>query len=99
MSTTLITSRDPQGRQAVSLFEVAYDGATLIGESAQRLNERGGEFQDGIKRLIAELTTSNQYVDEEVGDPPLVELAEFVFEAHDATAHAARSSYQVTYSS
>ncbi|MDP1709756.1 MAG: hypothetical protein Q8L21_02630 [Candidatus Komeilibacteria bacterium] len=57
MSTTLITSRDDKGRHAVGLFEVAYNKAGLDDDRAQRLNERGGELQDGITKLIAELTT------------------------------------------
>lgn len=53
---TLITSRDPQGRQATNLFEAAYDKANLNRDRAQQLNERGGEFQKGIGRLIEDLT-------------------------------------------
>lgn len=63
---TLITSRDPKGLQATSLFEAAYNKAKLDCERSQRLNERGGEFQDGIMRLIIELTTPNQFANEEV---------------------------------
>lgn len=66
MGTTLITSRDPKGLQAVSLFEAVYNKAKLDDSRAQRLNERGGEFQNGILKLINELTTSNQFTDEEV---------------------------------
>ena len=67
MSTkTLITSESKKGRHAVQLFRIAYDGAQLDTERAQKLNERGDEFQDGIGKLIAELTTSNQFADEEV---------------------------------
>jgi len=67
MSKTLITSRDPKGLQTVRLFEDAYNKARLDDERAQRINERGGEFQDGIAKLIAELSVSNQFADEEVG--------------------------------
>lgn len=66
MGTTLITSRDPKGLQAVSLFEAVYNKAKLDAPRAQQLNERGGEFQDGILKLINELTISNQFADEEV---------------------------------
>jgi len=66
MSKALITSRDPKGLHAVGLFEAAYNKAQLDDTRAQRLNERGDEFQGGIAKLIAELTVSNQYADEEV---------------------------------
>lgn len=66
MSQTLITSRDPKGLHAVGLFEAVYNKSKLDEARAQRLNERGGELQDGIAKLIAELTTSNQYANEEV---------------------------------
>ncbi|MCX6796177.1 MAG: hypothetical protein NTW06_01620 [Candidatus Falkowbacteria bacterium] len=63
---TLITSRDPKGLHAVGLFEAVYNKAKLDDARAQRLNEHGGELQDGIAKLITELTTSNLYADEEV---------------------------------
>jgi len=66
MSQTLITSRDPKGLHAVGLFEAAYNKSKLDDARAQRLNERGGELQDGIAKLIAELSVSNQYANEEV---------------------------------
>ena len=67
MSTsTLITSRDPKGLHAVSLFEAAFNKSGLNDARAQMLNEHGGEFQDGIQKLIRELTTPNQYANEEV---------------------------------
>ena len=66
MSQTLITSRDPKGLHAIGLFEAAYNKSKLDEERAQRLNERGGELQDGIAKLIAELSVSNQYANEEV---------------------------------
>ncbi|OGM95542.1 hypothetical protein A2532_00480 [Candidatus Wolfebacteria bacterium RIFOXYD2_FULL_48_11] len=61
----LITSRDPNGRQATSLFEAAYNKAKLDDLRAQLLNEKGGELQAGIIKLINELTMSNQYASEE----------------------------------
>jgi len=64
LEQTLITSRDPKGLQAVSVFEAAYNGAKLNDEQAQRLNE-SAEFSSGIRRLIEELTASNLYEDEE----------------------------------
>lgn len=39
MTKTLITSRDPKGQQATTVFEAAYNKAKLDGEGAQRLNE------------------------------------------------------------
>ncbi|MFH1046699.1 MAG: hypothetical protein V1738_00185 [Patescibacteria group bacterium] len=66
MSRTLITSRDPKGLHAVGLFEAVYNKSKLDDARAQRLNERGGELQDGIAKLIAELSVSNQYANEEV---------------------------------
>lgn len=66
MSTTLITSRDQKGLHAVNLFEVTYNKARLDEKCAQRLNERGGEFQDGIAKLIAELSLSDRFKNEEV---------------------------------
>ena len=66
MSQTLITSRDPKGLHAIGLFEAVYNKSKLDDARAQRLNERGGELQDGIAKLIAELSVSNQYANEEV---------------------------------
>ncbi|OGF23304.1 hypothetical protein A2Y83_00595 [Candidatus Falkowbacteria bacterium RBG_13_39_14] len=66
MSQALITSRDPRGLHAVGLFEAVYNKAHLDDTRAQRLNERGGELQDGIAKLIAELSQSDRYADEEV---------------------------------
>ena len=66
MSQTLITSRDPKGLHAVGLFEAVYNKSKLDEARAQRLNERGGELQDGIVKLIAELSVSNQFADEKV---------------------------------
>lgn len=66
MQKALITSRDPKGIHAVGLFEAAYNKAGLDEDAAQRLNEHGGEFQDGIANLITGLTRSNQFANEEV---------------------------------
>lgn len=66
MSQTLITSRDPKGLHAIGLFEAVYNKSKLDDARAQRLNERGGELQDGIAKLIAELSMSDQYANEEV---------------------------------
>lgn len=66
MVKTLITSRDPKGLQAVRLFEDAYNKMKLDGESAQRLNENGGELQVGITALMEKLSSCNQFADEEV---------------------------------
>jgi len=64
--TALITSRDPKGMQAVNIFEAAYNKAKLDDSRAQRLNERGDELKDGISKLIAELSVSDRYANEEV---------------------------------
>ena len=66
MSTTLITSRDPKGLQATSIFEAAYNQANLDDPRAQRLNENGGELKAGILKLIADLSVSDKYKGEEV---------------------------------
>ena len=66
MLQTLITSRDPKGLHATGLFEAVYNKSKLDEARAQRLNERGGELQDGIAKLIAELSQSNHYANEEV---------------------------------
>ena len=63
---TLITSRDPKGLHAAGLFEAVYNKSKLDEARAQRLNEHGGELQDGIAKLIAELSVPNQYANEEV---------------------------------
>lgn len=63
---TLITSRDPKGLQAVTIFEAAYNKARLDDDSAQLLNERGDELKAGVTELIAKLSITNQYADEEV---------------------------------
>ena len=66
MSNASITSRDPRGQQAVSIFESAYNKANLDAEGAQRINERGDELKQGISRLLTELSVSDRYADEEV---------------------------------
>src|SRR3989338_1071455 len=66
MSMTLITSRDPKGRQTMSIIEAAYDKAKLDDDSAQLLKERGDELKAGVSELIAKLSITNQYADEEV---------------------------------
>ena len=65
--TKSITSRDPQGRHATSIFEAAYNQCRLDKGAAQQLNERGGELRAGIAKLLAELSISDQYANEEVG--------------------------------
>ena len=57
MSTTLITSNDPKGRQLMSVVAAVYDKAELTDEAAQLLNERGDEFKAGLRGLIARLST------------------------------------------
>lgn len=61
-----ITSRDPKGRHATGLFEAAYNDAGLDDESAQRLNENGGEFKADILAVIQKHSVTNQFADEEL---------------------------------
>ena len=53
---TLITSRDPKGLHLTGLFEAVVNKAELDDESAQRIIERGGEFQEGIGTLLEKLS-------------------------------------------
>jgi len=66
MSTTLITSRDPEGLQFTGLCEAVYDKARLDESRAQRLNENGSEFTTGLKKLVEQLSISNRYAGEEI---------------------------------
>jgi len=66
MSKTLITSRDPQGLRITGLFEAVFNRAKFDDTRAQRLIEHEDEFQEGLKRLIEELSVSNRFSDEEV---------------------------------
>ena len=66
MATVLITSRDEEGVYAVGLFDTTYNEAKLDKGRARLLNEKGGEFQAGILKLINELTMFNRYDNEEV---------------------------------
>ena len=61
-----ITSRDPQGLQAVGLFEAVYNKLNLDKASARRIVRRGSELQNGFVKLMADFSMSNQYADEEV---------------------------------
>jgi hypothetical protein len=63
--TALITSRDPKGQQATAVFEAAYNKAKLDDGRAQRLNEHGNELKAGIAKLIAELSVTDRFKDEE----------------------------------
>ena len=65
MKTALITTRDPQGLHAVSLFEVVYNKAKLTFEEAQRFNENGGELQTDMMAVIRKHSATNQYANEE----------------------------------
>ena len=51
MTKTLITSRDPKGQQATTVFEAAYNKAKLDDDGAQRLNE-SKSFAAGLLDLI-----------------------------------------------
>ncbi len=61
----LVTSHDPQGLHAVSIFETAYNQSNLDDTLAQRLSDRAEELQSGIAKLIAELSRSDRYSLEE----------------------------------
>lgn len=65
MSLTLITSNDPKGIRATSLFQAKYNKAKLDDDAAQRLNE-DREFWAGLEKLITERSRPNQYANEEV---------------------------------
>ena len=62
----LITSKDSKGLHFITLCEAVYNKAKLDGTRAQRLNERGGELQAGLKKLIDELSVTDQYANEQV---------------------------------
>src|SRR5262245_31401850 len=69
MSKTLITSRDPKGRQFMSIVEAAYDQARLDHETAQLLNERGNQLKAGVSELIARLRIKDESVEPQVAEP------------------------------
>lgn len=60
----LITSRDPKGLDAVSIFELAYNEAKLNNISAKKLIEKGDQLKKGTSYLIKELTSVEEFVDE-----------------------------------
>ena len=62
--TTSVTSRDPKGLKATSIFADAYNSLKLDDERAQRLNEHP-DFSLGLKQLITKCSASNQYASEE----------------------------------
>src|SRR5262245_4477943 len=62
----LITSRDKKGIAIINLLEVALNNARLDEHSAQRVFERGGELQDKVREILAELAHVETYRDEEV---------------------------------
>jgi hypothetical protein len=53
--SALITSRDPKGLQAVSIFESAYNQSHLNDVQAQRLNEQGDELKEGVEQFIYDI--------------------------------------------
>lgn len=99
MSTTLITSRDPKGQQATSIFEAAYNKAKLDDTRAQRLNENGDDLKAGISKLIAELSVSDRYANEEASSSytypeeysrrPIEEQIERIAKLFDLDPHSA----------
>jgi len=77
MSTTLITSRDPKGLQAVSIFEAAYNKAKLDDEGAQLLNEHAGfaaYLADGIRKFSSKGPVFPVFLECEVGGKSKDEL-------------------------
>ena len=64
MSQTLITSG--KQKQIVRLLEDGLDRLTLDDPAAQCVIERGGELQDGLRKLITELSVSDRYANEKV---------------------------------
>jgi hypothetical protein len=64
MSQTLITSG--KRKQIVRFLEDGLDKFELDDPAAQRVIERGGELQEGLRRLLAELSVSDRYANEEV---------------------------------
>ncbi len=63
---TLITSRDPKGRQCFSVLEAVYDKAELNPEEAQHINEQGYELKREFQKLIARLRVRQDYANEQV---------------------------------
>ena len=61
---TSVTSRDPKGLKATTIFTDAYDGLKLDDDRAQRLNE-SAEFSAGLKQLMIECSTPDRFKDEE----------------------------------
>lgn len=62
---TLITSRDPKGQRLLDLVAAAINKAGLDDDGAQRVIENGPEFQAGVRKLLAGISVSNRYADEE----------------------------------
>jgi hypothetical protein len=56
LSRAAITSRDPEGLQAVRVFEEAYDQVKLDHDGARTLNNRGDELKVRLSKLIAGLS-------------------------------------------
>lgn len=63
---TLITSRDPKGQRLLDLVAAALNKAGLDDDGAQRVIENGGDFQVGVRKLLAQLSVSDGYANEEV---------------------------------
>jgi len=55
-----VTDEDPEALRAINIFRTAYKRAKLDKAKAQLLNKRGGELQQRITALIAELTVSDK---------------------------------------
>lgn len=66
MPIALITSNDPKGRQFMDLCAAAYNKHGLTSEQAQFVNERGDELQAWLRELLARLSVTEEYANEEV---------------------------------
>lgn len=58
--STIVTSKDPKGVHAQSIFAAAYDQRELAEDGAQRINLRGNELKAGIDKLLRELAAEGR---------------------------------------
>lgn len=59
MFKTSITSADPQGQQAVKLFQAAYSGLKLDEIQAQTLNEHGHLLKEAVEKAIKSISAKS----------------------------------------
>lgn len=65
-TAALITSRDKKGIAIIGLVEAALNKAKLDEDEAQRVFERGGEFQADVQVLLSKYATPQEFASEEV---------------------------------